>query len=60
LSTTIEYATFIHLMTPYDRGCPSLGDTGNSVAGYCNVDPSMLGSTPGIPLLDVLDETKYK
>lgn len=49
IQTDIDVRTYIHLMTPYDRGCPD-----NSTIGYCN-----LPSTYVIPLPDVLDEADY-
>ena len=49
IQTDIDVRTYIHLMTPYDRGCPD-----NSSIGYCN-----LPSTYVIPLPDVLDEANY-
>ena len=60
LSTTVDIVTFIHLMTPYDRGCPQ-NLAGSGTIKYCNVDESLLpGNSPKIPLQDVLDESKYK
>ena len=39
LRSTIDIPTFIHLMTPYDRGCPK-NDNSNTV--YCNVPDSVI------------------
>jgi prepilin-type N-terminal cleavage/methylation domain-containing protein len=68
LRATMDVVTFIHLMTPYDRGVPKNADdtSSNSVHyfKYCNVEDSVLpdaentGITPKIPLLDILDELK--
>jgi prepilin-type N-terminal cleavage/methylation domain-containing protein/prepilin-type processing-associated H-X9-DG protein len=65
LRATMDVVTFIHLMTPYDRGVPvNKNDTTAHTILYCNVDDSLLpdpnssGTTPRIPLLDVLDELK--
>ena len=64
LNNTISIPTFIHLMTPYDKGCPqNVG--GSTTIKYCNVpdsylpDPTLSGApsgSPRIPLWDVLDE----
>jgi prepilin-type N-terminal cleavage/methylation domain-containing protein len=50
LSTNMDVSTYIHLMTPYDRGCP----LNSSSSGY--IEYNNAGVT--IPLPDVLDESK--
>ena len=53
LRSGIDVQTYIHLMTPYDRGCPSNTDsTANPAAPYCNLDKTLYV----IPLQDTLDE----
>ncbi len=49
IQTDIDVRTYVHLMTPYDRGCPP-DPVGAS--GYCNLPYA-------IPLPDVLDEANY-
>jgi prepilin-type N-terminal cleavage/methylation domain-containing protein/prepilin-type processing-associated H-X9-DG protein len=63
MRSTMDVVTFIHLMTPYDRGVPAnKTDTAAHTILYCNVEDSLLpnltGATPRIPLQDVLDELK--
>ncbi|MCD4726197.1 MAG: DUF1559 domain-containing protein [Pirellulales bacterium] len=50
LQTDIDLNTYIHLMTPYDRGCPSYHADGSTPV-------TNLGDI--IPLTDVLDEANY-
>jgi prepilin-type N-terminal cleavage/methylation domain-containing protein/prepilin-type processing-associated H-X9-DG protein len=60
LNTTIDIATFIHLMTPYDRGCPK---NGSPNIQYCKIDDActeLPGTAPKIPLQDLLDESKFR
>jgi prepilin-type N-terminal cleavage/methylation domain-containing protein/prepilin-type processing-associated H-X9-DG protein len=52
LHTSIDVATYIHLMTPYDRDCP----LNSSSTGYILYNNSGLT----IPLTDVLDELKVE
>jgi len=58
LQSGIDRQTYIHLMTPYDRGCPANVDsTTNHTVIYCKN-----GSTTAtdIPLLQALDELILK
>jgi prepilin-type processing-associated H-X9-DG protein len=54
----IDIPTYIHLMTPYDRGCP-LNKASDPNILYCNVPDSYFPNstnTPKIPMSDVFDE----
>ena len=50
----IDLGTYIHIMTPWDKGCPS--NSSGSTAGYCNLNTT----TYPIPQTDVLDEAKLE
>jgi prepilin-type N-terminal cleavage/methylation domain-containing protein/prepilin-type processing-associated H-X9-DG protein len=62
LLNSIDIETFVHIMTPYDRGCPQNVDKSGVNKIYCNAPdtcfPDSTG-TPKIPLTDVLDEAKF-
>ena len=62
MNSGLDIPTFIHLMTPYDRGCPLNKAVRGSNIKYCNVDDSLLPGTgtPRIPLQDVLDEANFQ
>jgi len=58
LRSGIDVPTYIHLMAPYDRGCPKNASPDPNFK-YCNVDDSyfpLSTGTPKIPLTDTLDE----
>jgi prepilin-type N-terminal cleavage/methylation domain-containing protein/prepilin-type processing-associated H-X9-DG protein len=57
LRADIDIAAYIHLMTPWDKGCPQ-NISGGPYGLYCNVpDTSLPGQGNGrIPLQDVFDE----
>lgn len=53
LNTSINVTTFIHIMTPYDKGCPV-----NATYNYCKYGAA--NATDVIPLQDVLDEANLQ
>jgi prepilin-type N-terminal cleavage/methylation domain-containing protein/prepilin-type processing-associated H-X9-DG protein len=57
LSTQMDLLTYIHIMTPWDRGCPPNVSSGNNY-NYCNLPSPPLPTAPtgGIPLMTPLDE----
>jgi prepilin-type N-terminal cleavage/methylation domain-containing protein/prepilin-type processing-associated H-X9-DG protein len=53
LSNQMDIATFIHIMTPYDKGVPpNTSGGGNSFAPYCNLPDAQYH----LPLFSALDE----
>ena len=53
LRNGIDVRTYVHLMTPYDKGVPSNSSTTlNPAAGYSNLDTTAYP----IPILQPLDE----
>lgn len=57
MSPDIDVITYIHLMTPWDKGVqPNIGSGVYKI--YCNVPNSLTPNNQGIPLQDVLDEAK--
>jgi prepilin-type N-terminal cleavage/methylation domain-containing protein/prepilin-type processing-associated H-X9-DG protein len=58
MRTDLDIATFIHLMTPWDRGCPANVDSGQVSKKYCNVPAANLAPDSSIPLQSPLDEAR--
>ena len=57
LSPDTDVITFIHLMTPWDKGVPQ-NIISATYGVYCNLPNSLTPNNLGIPLQDVLDEAK--
>ncbi len=59
LRNDIDINTFIHLMTPWDKGCPVNTTSNKYGVQYCNAKDAS-GNVITLPLTDVLDESKIE
>ncbi len=63
LMSQMDIPTFIHIMTPWDKGVPR-NDSSNPCGQYCNVPdnylPQLNANLPRIPLQGALDEANLQ